>query len=99
MHLPAAAKKKRARRRSVRSSGSRRSCKEAGVKKTACALAALTALSVASLLAQVHDPKPAFAGQTKAPSPATPSPRVRVETVAGGLTGAWAIAFLPDGNF
>jgi aldose sugar dehydrogenase len=49
--------------------------------------------------AQQPEPKPAFAGQTDAPPPAKPSAPVNVQTVATGLTGAWAIAFLPDGNF
>ncbi len=51
------------------------------------------------LVAQPLQPKPAFQGQTQAPAPAKPSPPVAVETIAGGLTGAWAVAFLPDGNF
>ena len=57
-----------------------------------------TALVVA-LRAQTPEPKPAFAGQTDAPRPATPSPRLQVQVVAKGLTGAWAVAFLPDGRF
>ncbi len=52
-----------------------------------------------TMLAQPLQPKPAFAGQTQAPPPAKPSAPVTVETVAAGLTGAWSIAFLPDGNF
>ena len=43
------------------------------------------------------EPKPAFAGQTDAPAPAKPSPPITVQTVAGGLTGAWAFAILPNG--
>jgi glucose/arabinose dehydrogenase len=43
-------------------------------------------------------PKPAFAGQTKAPPPKTPS-KYRVETITDALTGPWALAFLPDGNY
>jgi glucose/arabinose dehydrogenase len=57
------------------------------------------AIVMTPVLAQVHDPKPAFPGQAKAPAPSTPSPPFTVQTVATGLTGAWAIAFLPDGNF
>jgi aldose sugar dehydrogenase len=49
--------------------------------------------------AQQPEPKPAFAGQTDAPPPAKPSAPVNVQTIATGLTGAWAVAFLPDGNF
>jgi aldose sugar dehydrogenase len=52
-----------------------------------------------TVAAQSIEPKPAFPGQTKAPAPARPSPPVNVQTIAGGLTGAWAVAFLPDGNF
>lgn len=48
--------------------------------------------------AQVRKPQPAFAGQTEAPGPAKPSGPLNVETLATGLTGAWAMAFLPDGN-
>ena len=65
----------------------------------AIALVMAIPLTMLSASAQVHDPKPAFAGQTKAPAPAQPSPPLAVETMATGLTGAWAIAFLPDGNF
>ena len=54
---------------------------------------------VATLHAQTHNPAPAFQGQTKAPAPSRPSAAPRVQTIATGLTGAWAIAFLPDGNF
>ena len=69
------------------------------MKPIAVSLAAIFLSGLSSLYAQVHDPKPAFPGQTKAPAPQKPSPAIKVETVAGGLTGAWAVAFLPDGNF
>jgi glucose/arabinose dehydrogenase len=64
-------------------------------------LACVLALAVATLplRAQTIEPKPAFAGQTDAPAPGKPSPPFNVEAVATGLTGAWAVAFLPDGNF
>jgi glucose/arabinose dehydrogenase len=45
-----------------------------------------------------HEPKPAFAGQTDAPPPARES-RYRAEVITDQLTGPWALAFLPDGNF
>ena len=48
--------------------------------------------------AQAPPPRPAFPGQTGAPPPARPSPEFNVQTVAAGLPGAWAVAFLPDGN-
>jgi glucose/arabinose dehydrogenase len=44
------------------------------------------------------EPKPAFAGQTDAPPPARES-RYRTEVITDKLTGPWALAFLPDGNF
>jgi glucose/arabinose dehydrogenase len=58
-------------------------------------------LAVAALLtlrAQTWDPPPAFAGQTDAPAPSKPSPPFDARVVAEGLNGAWAMAFLPDGN-
>jgi glucose/arabinose dehydrogenase len=67
--------------------------------KSAAAAAAVAALILASLDAQTHNPAPAFPGQTRAPAPAKASAPLNVQTVAGGLTGAWAVAFLPDGNF
>ena len=43
-------------------------------------------------------PKPAFAGQTRAPAPRTAS-AVHVEVlVDGALNNPWALAFLPDGR-
>src|SRR5687767_15304006 len=66
--------------------------------KTAATLVTLAAV-VTTIHAQTHNPAPAFPGQTKAPAPSKPSAPVRVQTIATGLTGAWAIAFLPDGNF
>ena len=65
-------------------------------------LAALTGLAAVTMIAvhaQTLEPRPAFAGQTDAPAPQKPSPPVDVRVVADGLTGAWAVAFLPDGNF
>ena len=44
-------------------------------------------------------PKPAFAGQAEAPAPAKASPKINIETIATRLSGAWSLAFLPDGNF
>ena len=66
--------------------------------KTAATLVAVAAVC-ATLHGQTHNPTPAFPGQTKAPAPSRPSTAPRVQTIATGLTGAWAIAFLPDGNF
>jgi aldose sugar dehydrogenase len=59
---------------------------------------ALLACIAFAFLAAAQAPTPAFQGQTGAPPPARPSPEFSVQTVATGLTGAWAIAFLPDGN-
>jgi len=47
--------------------------------------------------AQVYEPTPAFAGQTKASPPARES-RYRVEVVTDKLVGPWALAFLPNGQ-
>jgi glucose/arabinose dehydrogenase len=66
---------------------------------TARVATAFLALLTISLAAQSPEPTPAFPGQTDAPPPARPSPPFNVETIATGLTGAWAVAFLPDGNF
>lgn len=43
------------------------------------------------------DQSPAFAGQTRAPQPATAA-KVAQETVAKGLPMLWALEFLPDGR-
>ena len=60
--------------------------------------AILSGTFLAAVAAQSPEPKPAFAGQTDAPKPAKPSSPFTTQTIATGLTGAWAIAFLPDGN-
>jgi glucose/arabinose dehydrogenase len=52
-----------------------------------------------ALCAETPQPKPAFAGQTKAPPPAKASPPFTVETITGRIGGAWSLVFLPDGNF
>jgi aldose sugar dehydrogenase len=44
-------------------------------------------------------PTPAFAGQTKAPAPAKPSPAFDVQTITGRLSAPWSVAFLPNGKF
>ena len=65
----------------------------------ACLLLAAAVALVPSVGAQNKpEPVPAFRGQTDAPPPATRSTAFTIETLAGGLTGAWALAFLPDGN-
>jgi glucose/arabinose dehydrogenase len=48
--------------------------------------------------AQTPEPRPAFPGQTEAPSPERES-RYKTEVITDELTGPWALAFLPDGNF
>jgi glucose/arabinose dehydrogenase len=53
---------------------------------------------IAQMILTTPEPKPAFAGQTDAPPPKQPS-KYRVETITDRLTGPWALAFLPDGNF
>jgi glucose/arabinose dehydrogenase len=49
-------------------------------------------------LAQTPEPTPAFPGQTDAPPP-TRASTYEVEVITDQLTGPWAVAFLPDGNF
>jgi len=44
-----------------------------------------------------YRPAPAFAQQTRAPAPASPS-RYQVEVLASGLDHPWSLAFLPDGE-
>ena len=67
--------------------------------RSVCASAALATVMLLSVVgAQSSEPKPAFPGQTDAPPPARPSPPLTVRTVAGGLTGVWAFAFLPNGD-
>jgi glucose/arabinose dehydrogenase len=51
------------------------------------------------IVAQQPEPTPAFAGQTDAAAPATPSSGFKVETITDQLTGPWALAFLPNGKF
>ena len=47
--------------------------------------------------ADTYFPKPAFAGQTRAPA-ASAHVSYRVESVAKGLAHPWSLAFLPDGR-
>lgn len=67
--------------------------------RTALIVTGVAALALASPRAQTHNPAPAVPGQTKAPAPARASAPFNVTTIATGLIGAWAVAFLPDGNF
>jgi glucose/arabinose dehydrogenase len=67
--------------------------------RTLLTVTSIVAVMIATVHAQAHDPKPAFPGQTKAPAPSRPSAPFRVDTIATALTGAWAVAFLPDGRF
>ncbi len=59
---------------------------------------AITLLLPLTVFAQERKPKPAFPGQTEAPRPAKASPALNIDTIATGLNGAWAMAFLPSGN-
>jgi glucose/arabinose dehydrogenase len=62
------------------------------------ALLGSLALCSCAALAQTPEPNPAFAGQTDAPPPGRES-AYEVEVITDQLTGPWAVAFLPDGNF
>src|SRR5438270_1299674 len=62
--------------------------------------AVLVALAIsATIHGQAGWAKPAFAGQTNAPTPSQPSARFTVQTITNRLSGPWSIAFLPDGTF
>src|SRR5690554_5123599 len=63
-----------------------------------CGFGALLFVVAGFATAQTREPTPAFPGQTDAPPPARES-RYRTEVITDKLTGPWAIAFLPDGNF
>jgi glucose/arabinose dehydrogenase len=63
-----------------------------------CCFAATLLLATSLAAAQTREPTPAFAGQTEAPPPARES-RYRAQVITDKLTGPWALAFLPDGNF
>jgi len=67
------------------------------LERTLVATLFLTAAAIAGAQSQ-PEPRPAFAGQTDAPPPARES-RYRVQVITDKLTGPWALAFLPDGNF
>jgi glucose/arabinose dehydrogenase len=69
------------------------------MRRPSAILGAIGTVLIGTLAAQTPEPTPAFPGQTDAPPPAKPSPPLDVKVVADGLTGAWAVAFLPDGNF
>lgn len=58
---------------------------------------ALGSAALAQGAPNAPDQHPAFAGQTRAPSPAAPV-RLRQEVVAEGLPQLWALEFLPDGR-
>jgi glucose/arabinose dehydrogenase len=69
--------------------------------RTLTMVAALTfGAAAAAQQAQIvpHETTPAFPGQTKAPPPARES-KYKVEVITDALTGPWAVAFLPDGDF
>jgi aldose sugar dehydrogenase len=67
--------------------------------KASITAAAFIAVLVLAAHAQSPEPAPAFPGQTDAPPPAKPSAAFDTQVIADGLAGAWAMAFLPDGNF
>lgn len=63
----------------------------------ACVLSPAAAIAAAPAPAPI-EPTPAFAGQTDAPPPASPSAAPKITVVATGLSGAWSMAFLPGGD-
>jgi glucose/arabinose dehydrogenase len=68
------------------------------MSRTLVPVVGVLAVALSTVGAQAPEPKPAFPGQTEAPPPAKPSSPFVVQQLAGGLPGAWAFAFLPDGN-
>jgi glucose/arabinose dehydrogenase len=58
----------------------------------------LTTAAFGTLVAQSPEPKPAFAGQTKAPAAPASAP-FQTQIVTDRLNAPWSIAFLPDGTF
>lgn len=66
--------------------------------RPALAVIAVAAVTLVTAHAQTHNPAPAVPGQTKAPAPSKPSAPFKTQTIASGLSGAWSIAFLPDGQ-
>ncbi len=70
----------------------------AGIMAGILATAALAGTAVAQQAPVMAATPPAFAGQTAAPPPETPS-SYRVETLVTGLASPYGFALLPDGNF
>jgi glucose/arabinose dehydrogenase len=66
------------------------------MKKSCAAL--LVAMLASTTPAQTPEPTPAFPGQTNAPPPDRES-NYTVEVITDALTGPWALAFLPNGDF
>jgi Glucose / Sorbosone dehydrogenase len=62
------------------------------------AMLVLIFAALGTLVAQSPEPKPAFAGQTKAPA-AAPSAPFQTQIVTERLNAPWSLAFLPDGTF
>jgi glucose/arabinose dehydrogenase len=78
----------------------RRSVKAAAYLTVLFALPAVFT-SAARAQAKAEDyppPKPAFPGQTNAPTPANPSPELKVETIIPRFNGPWSLAILPNGK-
>jgi glucose/arabinose dehydrogenase len=65
--------------------------------KKSCAALLVTMLA-STTPAQTPEPTPAFPGQTNAPPPDRES-NYTVEVITDALTGPWALAFLPNGDF
>jgi glucose/arabinose dehydrogenase len=65
--------------------------------KKSCAALLVTMLA-STTPAQTPEPTPAFPGQTNAPPPDRES-SYTVEVITDALTGPWALAFLPNGDF
>jgi glucose/arabinose dehydrogenase len=85
-------------RNQYRPTGAARLCRVALALASALAFARGTPLIAAAKATDYPAPKPAFAGQTRAPAPRNAS-KVHVEVlVEGALNNPWSLAFLPDGK-
>jgi glucose/arabinose dehydrogenase len=74
------------------------------MKQPLFAVTLLAALACSAARSQTsteapYKPKPAFPGQTEAPSPTKASAPFAIQTITNRLSAPWSIAFLPDGNF
>jgi len=79
----------------------RKSVRSAGYLAAIVVLAVAMSSPARAQMAKAEDyppPKPAFPGQTNAPTPSKPSPPLKVDVIIPRFNGAWALAFMPNGK-